>query len=229
MQPAVSQDLFESILRDFDTAGVLQDFILIGNWALQIYREHFDGDPQIPRVSTLDIDFLLPNPPRIRQPVDIGSILSKHALEEERSIDGKMAKFVGEEFEVEFLIPDKGRGIQGGYPVKELGIIAQPLRYLSFLVDTSETMRYKGMSVRVPEPATFVLMKYLLIIKRTGKYVSKIAKDVRTAEDLGFFLLENGMAERFRLRYREMPQKWQRDLMGILLKYESDLAGILTG
>ena len=107
MSQSDNQDLFETILRDFHENGILQDFILIGSWALRIYSEHFKN-PLIPAVRTLDIDFLLTNPPKVSRKVDIGSILQKYGLEEDFSHLNGYAKFVGVDIEVEFLIPDKG-------------------------------------------------------------------------------------------------------------------------
>ncbi|MHA1128768.1 MAG: hypothetical protein ACTSRN_07450 [Alphaproteobacteria bacterium] len=71
-------------------------------------------------------------------------------------------------------------------------------------------------------------MKYLLTIKRTGSFESKIAKDISTASDLEFFLLDNGAHQDFRKRFDLMPGKWQKDLMEVLEKYRSGLVDILT-
>ena len=223
-----NQNLFESILRDFDENGILQDFILIGSWALKVYSEKFDQHPLIPTVTTLDIDFLLTNPPKVSHKVDIGSILEKYGLEEDFSLLSGLAKFVSSDIEVEFLIPDRGAGIRGGYTVDDLGIVAQPLRYLDFINDHAETMLFRGISVRVPEPVVFVLMKYLIIIKRTGQFAKKIPKDVETAKGLKEFLLEQGEQEAFRERYLAMPKGWQKTLRGILREYDQELLDILN-
>ena len=53
-------------------------------------------------------------------------------------------------------------------------------------------MEYKQFSLRVPVPAVFVLMKYLLVKKRKQKDIDKIAKDISTAKEFEFFLLKNG-------------------------------------
>ena len=68
---------------------------------------------------------------------------------------------------------------------------------MHFIQSYSTTMDYKGLPVRVPEPEAFVLMKYLLTIERTGKYKTKISKNISTAKNLGFFLLEKGSQEQF--------------------------------
>ena len=219
--------LFHSILMEFDRIGILDDFILIGSWALRVYRENFKQDPRIPIVATQDLDFLLENPVKVTRPADVGLILAQFGMEEERSVSGQYAKFVGVDMEVEFLFPDKGRGASGGIRIPELGIVAQPLRYLHFIQDFSKTMDYQGIAVRVPEPEVYVLMKYLLTIKRTGAYRVKIAKDISTARELESFLLETGAHDVFRDRYRIMPGKWRNDLMRVLEENDSDLVQIL--
>lgn len=227
MSQPENQSLFESILRDFHRSGVLQDFILIGSWALKVYSENFDDHPLIPTVTTLDIDFLLTNPPKISHKVDIGSILEKYGLEEDFSPLSGLAKFIGEEIEVEFLIPDRGAGIRGGYKVDDLGVVAQPLRYLDFINDHSETMLFRGIPVRVPEPVVFVLMKYLIITRREGQFAAKIPKDVETAKGLEEFLLEREEQDAFRTRFLEMPKGWRKTLRGVLEKYDSELLSLL--
>lgn len=129
--------------------------------------------------------------------------------------------------DVEFLFPDKGRGASGGINVPELGIVAQPLRYLHFIQDFSVTMDYQSIPVRVPEPVVFVLMKYLLVIKRTGAFEIKIAKDIATAKELESYLLEVGSHETFRDRFSIMPATWRKDLMRVLKEHDSELVEIL--
>ena len=220
--------LFEAILKDFDDNGILQDFILIGSWALRVYSEHFKNDPQVPVVATQDMDFLVTNPPKVSREVDIPELLSKYELEEQYSPRGDYSKFIGPDFEVEFLYPEKGKGEPTGKRVAGLKIVATPLRYMNFIQDYAETMEYKGHKVRVPEPTVFVLMKYLLTIKRKAGDKAKIAKDLSTAQDLEFFLLDNDFQQEFKDRFNDMPKKWQKELMTVLEENGSELLGLLT-
>lgn len=220
-------ELFESILKDFDENGILQDFILIGSWTLRVYSYHFKNDPQIPIVATQDLDLLVTNPPEVSREVDIPRLLNKYDLEEVYSpLDG-FSKFVSPDFEVEFLYPDKGRGNPEDKIIKAFKIIATPLRYMSFIQDNSKMMEYRQFSLRVPVPAVFVLMKYLLVKKRKPKDMDKIAKDISTAKEMEFFLLENGKKDDFIFYFKKMPKKWRTDLVRILKENESDLVDIL--
>ena len=220
-------ELFKSILKDFNDNSILQDFILIGSWALRVYSEFFNNDPQIPIVATQDLDLLVTNPPKVSKEVNIPELLIKYDLEEKYSPQGDYAKFIGPNFEVEFLYPEKGRGEPTGKKVEGLKIVATPLRYMNFIQDYAVPMEYNGMSVRVPEPTVFVLMKYLLVTKRKAGDTSKIAKDISTAKDLEFFLLDNDYQQEFKDHFNDMPKKWQKELMEVLEKNDSELVEIL--
>lgn len=226
MLPTNNVGLFEAILKDFDDNGILQDFILIGSWVLRVYSEHFNNDPQVPIVATQDLDLLVTNPPKVSREVNITKILSKYDLEEASNPWDSNSKFVGPDFEVEFLIPEKGRGESKGRLIKGLGITATPLRYMNFIQDHAEPLDYKGLSIRVPNPAVFVLMKYLLIKKRKKTDTIKIAKDISTAKDLEFFLLDNGKKEDFIFYFKDMSKGWRKDLLLILEANESELFDI---
>lgn len=228
MLPTDNVKLFKNILNDFNKAGILQDFILIGSWALRVYSQHYDNHPGIPIIATQDLDLLVPNPPKISREVDVGAILAKYELERQYSPRGDLSKFIGVDFEVEFLYAEQGRGESGGKVIKELGIIATPLRYLNFIQNNAEEMEYDSILVKVPNPVVFVLMKYLLVIEREKKNVIKIAKDISTAKELEFFLLEQGRGNEFQYYYTKMPKKWQSKLEGVLKEYGSDLTGIIN-
>jgi hypothetical protein len=74
---------------------------------------------------------------------------------------------------------------------------------------------FKGINVKVPEPAVFVLMKFLLTIKRKDEI--KIQKDLRTATELAEFLLSKPLQKiSLQTTYSEMPKKWQKKLNPII-------------
>jgi hypothetical protein len=52
-------DLFFRLIQKLDAGGVLQRIVLIGSWALPVYRCYFDDDPEIPLLRTTDVDFLI--------------------------------------------------------------------------------------------------------------------------------------------------------------------------
>jgi hypothetical protein len=58
-------DLFFIILTKLAEEDVLQDIILIGGWCHLVYKEYFGNPVEISMQRTTDLDFLVPNPPRI--------------------------------------------------------------------------------------------------------------------------------------------------------------------
>ena len=84
---------------------------------MRVYAEHF-ADPQIPIVATQDLDFLLTNPPKVCRKVNVAKLLRKYDLEESSSPWDSSSKFVSPDFEVEFLIPERGRGESKGNQFK---------------------------------------------------------------------------------------------------------------
>ena len=67
--------LFFKILYSLYDEGVLEDIILIGSWCHYFYKYYFSGAPEIPLLRTLDVDSLVPNPPKIKKEVNIPEIL----------------------------------------------------------------------------------------------------------------------------------------------------------
>lgn len=218
-------DHFDSIVSTLNQHGILQDFILIGSWVLRVYQEYFKHDPEVPILATKDLDFLVTNPPQISNKVNIPALLEKFDLMVVHDPMGNFSKYVGPDFEVEFLYPEKGRGEQTGKYIKEFGITATPLRYLIFIQSYSIPMIYKGFKIVVPRPEVFVLMKYLLSQERSDR--EKIEKDIKTAAALETFLLRAKGENGFKTYFNLMPKKWRMKLMKILKTNESDLVPIL--
>ena len=158
--------LFLSIIDRLSKGGVLSDIVLVGSWVLPMYREFFDNAAEIPVLRTTDLDFLVGTPPKIRCSFDVPSALSDLGFEPEWSLHGGYCKYVHPEMEVEFLIPEQGRGSDTAVTVHALHLQAQPLRFLALAFDRSMVVRYRGYDIRVPEPEAFVLLKLLVIPRR---------------------------------------------------------------
>lgn len=122
--------LFHDILSVFHRAGVLENVIVIGSWALPIYKNYFNDSPQIPILRTSDIDFLFPNPPKIDNKVNIPELLGKYGFEEQFSLISNHIKYVHPDLEIEFLIPEIGKERKSPIMISEYNVTAQPMRYL---------------------------------------------------------------------------------------------------
>ena len=99
-----------AVLKALDKSGALEDIILIGSWCQYFYRIYFDYPHRIPAVRTMDVDFLIPNPPRIRKEINVPEILKKLDFVPAHDYPSGYTKYVHPELELDFLIPDLGRG-----------------------------------------------------------------------------------------------------------------------
>lgn len=208
------ETLFLRIIDKLDTGGVLQKIVLVGSWVLPIYRAYFEDDPEIPILRTTDVDFLVGMPPNIHGSFDISAALSELGCEPEWSLQGGFCKYVHPELEVEFLIPEHGRGTSRAVFIEALGIRAQPLRFLSLAYDRSMCVPYHGYNIRVPEPEAFVLLKLLILPRRKDK--AQIMKDAVTAKSLGEYLLKrNDSKTRMQELFKELPKGWQKKIQNV--------------
>ncbi len=209
------ETLFIEVLTAFEQSGILHNFILIGGWCPVLYREYFHNPPEIPRLRTADIDFLIPNPPKICKEVNVPGLLQQLGFDLLTDYVSGYTKYSHPTLDVEFLIPELGRGRDAPYPIKQLHINAQGLRYLPMLQHHIITVSYHNMSVNVPEPATYVLHKF--IVSQERKDADKREKDIRIAGDIGEFLIHHA-EQRQRLHdiFNELPIKWQKTLIKVL-------------
>lgn len=180
---ADDKDLFLKIVGVLERGGVLNDIVLIGSWVLPIYRAYFNNAPEIPVLRTTDVDFLVGMPPRIRREFDVPAALSRLGFEPEWSSQGGYCKYVHPEMEVEFLIPEQGRGADRSISVDALHVEAQPLRFLSLAYDRSMIVRYQGYDIRVPDPEAFVFLKLLVIPRRKDQSNKVDPENWTTHED----------------------------------------------
>ena len=208
-------DLFLVILAKLDKEEVLQDIILIGGWCPLVYKEYFGNPVEISMQRTADLDFLIPNPPRIHKDVDVSLILEGLGFDKKLSLLHGYEKYVHPDLEVEFLTPEKGRGRDKPYTFDKLHINAQGLRYLDLIQSYIMKTVYNGISINVPEPTAYVLHKFIVSGRRKKSF--KREKDIETARQLGEYLLEQEkQRKKMHEIYVDMADKWKRDLMRIV-------------
>lgn len=218
--------LFHDILSSFYFSGVLENVILIGSWVLPVYKRYFNDSPEIPILRTSDVDFLIPNPPKIGKQVDIPKLLEEYDFQEQFSLLGNHTKFVHPDLEIEFLIPELGRRSDKSLLISEYKVTAQPLRYLYFIQNHTLKLNYSFVNLVVPEPTVFVLLKFLISMKRKDQ--TKINKDIATAVELSEFLVNlPDQVKKFERYFQEMPRKWRKKLLNITENKCPDLFEII--
>lgn len=208
-----SDNLFMSVLRTLDEHGILQELILIGSWCHYFYRIHFNDKIEIPILRTLDIDFLIPNPFKSDHKVNMPEILGKLDFKAIYDYPSEHMKYVHPELELEFLTPELGRG-KGNKPYKipSLQTNAQGLRYLNLLQGHILSIKSDNIVVKVPEPAAYVLHKFIVCEKR--KSSDKSIRDVHSAKTIGEFLLKDKIQTRKLLNiYSTLPKRWQKIIL----------------
>lgn len=220
-------ELFHKVITKFHFSGILKHVILIGSWALPVYKYYFSNSPEIPILRTSDIDFLIPNPPKINNQVDVPKILKMFEFEEKFALMGNHTKFVHPDLEIEFLIPELGRGNNNkSILIKEYNVTALPLRYLYFIQNHTLEVEYSSGKILVPEPTVFVLLKFLIALKRNNK--NKVDKDIATAVELSEFLLQrDDQVKKFEKYYAGMPKTWQKKLIQIIENNSPELYDLL--
>ena len=162
----------------------------------------------------MDIDFLVPAPKSIKVSVDIPDIL--------RDL-GFIIDFVGEpgyirlihpDLIVEFLVQEKSSGSQKLYPLPNLGLNAQPLRFLNLLSEKVIKIDLEGIIISIPHPAWFAVHK-LIVTQRRAK-IEKADKDLTVALALLHDLINMKQSKLILEAYKSVSKKWQGKIINLL-------------
>jgi hypothetical protein len=206
-------NLFFSVLYALNEAGALKNIILIGSWCHYFYKIYFADTREIPLLRTLDIDLLVPNPPRIYKDINIPEVLSNLNFIPSHDYLTGYTKYVHPDLELEFLIPELGRG-KGNkpYEIPKLHINAKGLRFLNILQSYTIKIKYKNIDVTVPEPAAYVLHKFIIHERRLNKEKQK--RDLLSAKKIGGVILQNKkQRKKISEIFYSLPAKWQKAIL----------------
>jgi len=218
-------ELCVEVLRRLDKAGVLKHIVLVGSWCLLFYKSYFASAKYAPILKTRDVDLLIPQPSAISVKTDVADLLKDLGFVIGFTGSQGYIRLEHPQLIVEFLVAEKGRPSDKPYPVPQLGVNAQPLRFLELLARDTITAKVKHLSVRLPHPAHFALHK-LLILQRRGK-PGKIEKDkdaaVRILEALG----DKGERDFVKRVFNSLSSRWQNRIRRALADVDSkDLPSI---
>lgn len=207
-------EILLTVLRKFQEVGILTDLMLIGSWCLQFYRYHFEQPEKLPVFRTLDVDFLIPHASRIKTEVDVPEILRKEGFAPTYNRSSGIVKYNHRELQVEFLVPELGKGGDRVQEIKNLHIKAVALRYLNLLLDYPLFVNYEGLRIRVPEPAAFALHKFIISQRRINKEKQKT--DLEMAKGLLNFLFERPKEmDRVKAILKTFPVKWRKSVLEV--------------
>ena len=201
-------DLYRDVLRRLDTEGVLSHVLLIGSWCGQLYRNYFKTDQYTPTIRTRDIDFLVPLPPQFDKKVDLQEIFQTLGFNIVFKGRGGYITFEHPDLIIEFLVPERGRGSEEPYPLPNLGINAQPLRFLDLLAQNTIRIPLDDITVIVPHPANFAIHKLIISTRRTK--AEKRDKDRALAVEILKTLVAVDEAHSITQLLQSLPKKWQK-------------------
>jgi hypothetical protein len=107
-----------------------------------------------------------------------------------------------------------------------LKISAQGLRYLNLLQQHTLEILYYGIRVIVPKPAAFVFHKFIVSERRKNQ--AKREKDIKTAKELGEYLLKNKKQKEIMINiFMSLPVKWKRKIIDIIQEHSEEIYNIL--
>jgi len=219
-------DLCIEILRRLDKTGVLKNIVLIGSWCMPFYKEYFRKQKYIPSIKTRDIDFLIPAPSKLKTKVDIPELLRDLGFIIGFRGSKGYIKLEHPELVVEFLVPERGKGLDSPYSLPQLGINAQALRFLDFLTQNIISLKIEGVEVSLPHPANFALHK--LIIFQRRKSPEKMIKDKEAAIKIIKALIDKKEENFIQYVFSSIPQKWKKKIIkGLEEIKEKEILAIL--
>lgn len=207
--------LIERILKVFADNHLFNEGIeLIGSWCFYLYQKHL-GAKSFP-LRTQDIDFLIPNPFHGQEHADFIQQLENLGFNRDFKRDGSLYLW-NSELKIEFITPEKGRGVDSSIKIKKLAINAIPLRFVAFLLDDPITIVDNGVKIRVPNPANFCLHK--LIIASRRRKTDKSLKDLQQAISTSTIVNRQDMQKLF----HPLPKGWKQAVLKTLAKAKQEL------
>lgn len=197
--------LVRKILEVFERHHLWDEGVqLIGSWCFYLYQRHLGVKPY--PLRTQDIDFLLPYPYRGRVHVDLIKELEALGFRHDFRPDGSIYLW-NAELRIEFMIPERGRGMEKAPTITPLGVRAMPLRFVDLLLRQPISVVEGGVKVLLPNPAAFCLHKLLIANRR--KRPDSRTKDYEQALHVAPIL----QPATLRRVYLELPKTWQRDVL----------------
>lgn len=170
--------------------------VLLGTHAFGVYSNHLGVRFDEGMLRTQDID--------VAQDPVIGVALGRETADAKKALDDTGFGFLpaprldprepstsfhvrGRQLRVDFLTPMRGREKNAPIQLPALGVAAQPLRFLEYLLEDpmqAAIVGGSGVLVRVPDPGRFALHKLWTAEKRPATDHLKAQKDRRQAAQL---------------------------------------------
>lgn len=213
-------DLCLEVLRRMKSRGILDKIMLAGSWCVLLYEDYFKDKGILPVLRTRDLEFLFPVPFNLDQEIDLYELLKDLGFILDYKGEQGYIVFQHPDLILEFLAPARGRATGKPFPIKQLGINAQPLRFMDALAENPIQMLFGDVAVTLPHPVNFALHKLLIAGRRKKK--DKAAKDRAQAVALLNALTSAGDSEIVRTVYSGMPKSWRTTIRQELLTLDEN-------
>lgn len=191
--------------------------MLAGSWCVILYEDYFKGKSILPVLRTRDLEFLFPVPFNLDRKTDLYDLLKDLGFVLDFKGEQGYIIFQHPDLILEFLVPARGKGSVKPFPLKQLGINAQALRFMDALARNPIQMQFNDVTVTLPHPIDFALHKLLIAGRRKDK--EKAEKDRAQAIALLIALNASGEIEDIRKVFDTMPKSWRktirRELLGL--------------
>ena len=198
--------------------------VIIGSWAEYLYYKAGLLPGFEPDMSTIDLDVLIKNLRLPRKERNLIDVASENGFTYEEDYITGISRFFGrDQFEVEFLIAQRGKGTDK-LPRTKLGVNAQQLSHLSVLAEYTVQVNIGGQNLYVPTPEAYVLHKMIINNKRglkAEKDRGKIAQLLPFLEEDKWNEIQEGLSK----KERQLIKQFMEDYPGVMQKASiSDIA-----
>lgn len=195
------------------TTGASDNIMLIGSWAEYAYMAGKVLPGYLPDIRTLDIDFLIRNKLKPRDPVSIIAAARNDGFEVMTDRLTSCTKLYDENgLEAEFLISKVGAGIEVSLKTN-VGVTAQSLRYLDILSSYPIQVQLFGQYVLVPEPEAYFVHKLIINSDRRGKADKDFRQLLRLAPYLSetrVFEISNRLGKKTKRRFMDSLARFRQ-------------------
>jgi hypothetical protein len=214
-------NLLFKVLRILDKKGILTHLVIAGSWCIFFYRFYFHKKQPIASLRTRDVDFLIPEPKSLKADIDLPELFKPLGFVVDYRGQQGYIRLVHPELFIEFLVPEKGKGTDKAFPLPKLGLNAQALRFIDILYLNTVTLETRGIKIKLPHPACFVLHKIIIFTRRPEK--EKREKEVEQIYRMLDFLKKENKTNSLKRFFLKLHPKWRKriiDNLKILNKFD---------
>lgn len=199
---------FQKIIKIIKENNLTTNIILIGSWAYYLYcNKLFSKKIDVISLRTTDIDFYIPRHEKFKKNIDLIELLKKNGYEHTRTKSG-VDKFISEDFTIEFLTEEIGRGEDKAYYIKSLELHTIQIRYMNLLKKDCIFIEVdKNTKIKLPLPENYALHK--LLISTLRKKELKSNKDREQGLEILNLLFQNNQFNKVKELYKTLHKKWK--------------------